>query len=111
MSEVVSYQRQGSLALITVNNPPVNALGIAVREGLLKAFRAAEEDAEVQAVVLVCEGNTFIAGADIKEFGKPPQSPSLPEVIEAIEQGSKPSVAWVAITASPARTPRSACRK
>ncbi|WP_160285414.1 3-hydroxyacyl-CoA dehydrogenase NAD-binding domain-containing protein [Pseudomonas knackmussii] len=93
MSEVVRVERQGDVALIKVDNPPVNALGHAVRDGLLRAFREAEADAAVRAVVLVCEGRTFMAGADIKEFGKPPQAPSLPEVVEAIEASSKPSVA------------------
>ncbi|WP_421682724.1 3-hydroxyacyl-CoA dehydrogenase [Stutzerimonas urumqiensis] len=99
MSDVVRLERRGAIALITVNNPPVNALGVAVRQGLQQAFQAAEADPEVKAVALVCEGNTFIAGADIKEFGKPPQSPSLPEVIEVIEVASKPSVAVIHGTA------------
>ena len=99
MTEAVRLELQGEIALITVNNPPVNALGQAVREGLLQAFQSAEADAQVRAVVLVCEGNTFIAGADIKEFGKPPQAPSLPEVIEVIEGSSKPSVAVIHGTA------------
>ncbi|TLX60961.1 3-hydroxyacyl-CoA dehydrogenase [Stutzerimonas nosocomialis] len=99
MSEVVRLERRGDIALITVNNPPVNALGVAVRSGLQQAFERAEADTEFRAVVLLCEGTTFIAGADIKEFGKPPQSPSLPEVIEIIEAGSKPSVAVIHGTA------------
>ncbi len=99
MTEAVRLELQGEIALITVNNPPVNALGQAVREGLLQAFRNADADTQVRAVVLVCEGNTFIAGADIKEFGKPPQAPSLPEVIEVIEGSSKPSVAVIHGTA------------
>ena len=99
MTDVVRLELQGEIALITVNNPPVNALGHAVREGLLQAFQSAEANSQVRAVVLVCEGNTFIAGADIKEFGKPPQAPSLPEVIEVIEGGSKPSVAVIHGTA------------
>ena len=99
MTDVVRLEVQGDIALITVNNPPVNALGQAVREGLLKAFQQAEADHQVRAVALVCEGNTFIAGADIKEFGKPPQAPSLPEVIEIIEGCSKPSVAVIHGTA------------
>ena len=99
MTDAVRLELQGEIALITVNNPPVNALGHAVREGLLQAFQNAEADTQVRAVVLVCEGNTFIAGADIKEFGKPPQAPSLPEVIEVIEGCSKPSVAVIHGTA------------
>lgn len=99
MSEVVRVERQGDVALIKVDNPPVNALGHSVRDGLLRAFREAEADATVRAVVLFCEGRTFMAGADIKEFGKPPQAPSLPEVVEAIEAMSKPSVAVIHGTA------------
>jgi len=99
MTDAVRLELQGNIALITVNNPPVNALGQAVREGLQNSFQRAEADPQVQAVALVCEGNTFIAGADIKEFGKPPQAPSLPEVIEIIEGCSKPSVAVIHGTA------------
>ena len=99
MSELVRLQKRGEIALVIANNPPVNALGQAVREGLLRAFQAAEADSQVQAVVLVCEGSTFFAGADIKEFGKPPMAPSLPEVIDAIEGCNKPSVAVIHGTA------------
>ncbi|SDT06793.1 3-hydroxyacyl-CoA dehydrogenase [Halopseudomonas xinjiangensis] len=99
MSDVVTLERQGDIAVVTVNNPPVNALGIAVREGLQNCFKAAEADPEVKAIVLVCEGMTFMAGADIKEFGKPPKSPSLPEVVAGIEAGNKPSVAVIHGTA------------
>ncbi len=99
MSDVVTLERRGPIAVIRVNNPPVNALGIAVREGLQNSFKAAEADAEVKAIVLVCEGNTFIAGADIKEFGKPPKSPGLPEVVNDIEAGNKPSIAVIHGTA------------
>ncbi|NNT93422.1 3-hydroxyacyl-CoA dehydrogenase NAD-binding domain-containing protein [Stutzerimonas nitrititolerans] len=99
MPELVRLQRRDEIALIIADNPPVNALGQAVRQGLLQAFQAAEADPQVRAVVLVCEGSTFFAGADIKEFGKPPMAPSLPEVIDAIEGGSKPSVAVIHGTA------------
>jgi len=99
MAEFVRLQRHGAIALIIVDNPPVNALSQPVRQGLQQAFQAADADPEVQAVALVCEGNTFIAGADIKEFGKPPQSPSLPDVIDSIENSRKPSVAVIHGTA------------
>ncbi|SFB32481.1 3-hydroxyacyl-CoA dehydrogenase [Azotobacter beijerinckii] len=95
MSSPVHLVRQGAIALITVDHPPVNALGQAVRAALLEAFQAVEADDGVQAVVLICNGNTFIAGADIKEFGQPPRAPLLPEVVEAIEAGRKPSVAAI----------------
>ena len=99
MSELVRLQRRDEIALIIADNPPVNALGQAVRQGLLQAFQAAEADPQVRAVVLICEGSTFFAGADIKEFGKPPMAPSLPEVIDVIEGCSKPSVAVIHGTA------------
>ncbi|MAB42344.1 MAG: 3-hydroxyacyl-CoA dehydrogenase [Pseudomonadales bacterium] len=99
MSDVVTLERKGAIAVVTVNNPPVNALGIAVREGLQQSFKAAEADPDVKAIVLVCEGMTFMAGADIKEFGKPPKEPSLPDVVNGIEAGSKPSVAVIHGTA------------
>src|SRR5690606_28178659 len=99
MPELVRLQRRDEIALIIADNPPVNALGQALRQGLLQAFQAAEADPQVRAVVLVCEGSTFHAGADIKEFGKPPQAPSLPEVVDAIEACSKPSVAVIHGTA------------
>ena len=99
MTDVVRLERLGAIALVTVNNPPVNALGVAVRQGLLHALHAAEADAEVRAVALVCAGNTFFAGADIKEFGQPPQAPALPEVIAAIEACTKPCVAAIHGTA------------
>ena len=99
MSDVVTLERHGAIAVVRVNNPPVNALGIAVREGLQNSFNAAEADPAVKAIVLVCEGSTFMAGADIKEFGKPPKSPGLPEVVNGIEAGNKPSVAVIHGTA------------
>ncbi|WP_312679441.1 3-hydroxyacyl-CoA dehydrogenase NAD-binding domain-containing protein [Stutzerimonas nitrititolerans] len=99
MSELVRLQRRDEIALIIADNPPVNALGQALRQGLLQAFQAAEADPQVRAVVLVCEGSTFFAGADIKEFGKPSVAPSLPEVIDVIEGCSKPSVAVIHGTA------------
>ena len=74
MNDVVSYVTDGNIGVITVNNPPVNALSQAVRQGLLDAIRAAASD-NTEAVVIHCDGRTFIAGADIKEFGKPHAEP------------------------------------
>ena len=88
MSDVVSYQLQGNIGVIAVNSPPVNALSQPVREGILNAVNAAQEDGS-EAIVLRCDGRTFIAGADITEFGKPPKDPWLPEVLAAIENSSK----------------------
>ncbi|MDX1725555.1 MAG: 3-hydroxyacyl-CoA dehydrogenase NAD-binding domain-containing protein [Pseudomonas sp.] len=95
MSSPVQLSREGAVAVIRVNNPPVNALGQAVRAGLLEAFAAAEADARIKVVVLFCAGTTFIAGADIREFGKPPQAPFLADVTQAIENFSKPSLAVI----------------
>jgi 3-hydroxyacyl-CoA dehydrogenase len=83
----------GAVAVITVDNPPVNALKHEVRAGLAEALRRARDDAAIGAVVITCAGRTFFAGADITEFGKPPQAPGLGEVIAAIEAMPKPVVA------------------
>jgi len=98
MSSVVSYEIINNIGVIKVNNPPVNALSQAVREGILKAVQAAQNDSS-EAIVLLCEGRTFIAGADITEFGKPPMAPSLPEVLGAIESSSKLVIAAIHGTA------------
>ncbi|CAN0196381.1 unnamed protein product [Discosporangium mesarthrocarpum] len=98
MSNVVQYELQDNIGVISVNNPPVNALAQVVREGILNAVIAAQDDAS-EAIVLRCEGRTFIAGADITEFGKPPKDPWLPEVLSAIENSSKPVVAAIHGTA------------
>ena len=98
MSDVVSYELVNNVAVISVNNPPVNALSQAVREGILDAVTTAQEDAS-EAIVLHCEGRTFIAGADITEFGKPPQEPGLPSGLSAIENSSKPVIAAIHGTA------------
>ncbi len=99
MSEVVTLERRDVVAIVTVNNPPVNALSAAVRRGISENIKAAAADPQVQAVVLACAGRTFIAGADITEFGKPPQPPGLGEVISDIENCPKPVVAAIHGTA------------
>ena len=99
MSEVVTYQREGAIGVITVNYPPVNALSQAVRSGLLAALDQGQNDADAKALLLVCEGKTFIAGADIREFGKPMQEPALPSVVAAYENSDKPIVAAIHGTA------------
>jgi 3-hydroxyacyl-CoA dehydrogenase len=90
---------ENGIGVLTLNFPPVNALSHAVRESIVAGVRQANESAEVQAIVLICEGKTFIAGADITEFGKPPRSPNLLEVEEAIEASAKPVVAAIHGTA------------
>jgi 3-hydroxyacyl-CoA dehydrogenase len=87
------------IAVVTLNSPPVNALGAAVRDGLADGFKAAIADPAVKAIVLICEGKTFIAGADISEFGKAPKGASLFEVENIIEGSSKPVVAAIHGTA------------
>jgi len=98
MSESVSYTRDENVGLIRVNNPPVNALSHDVRKGLVAALeRSANDDTE--AVILLCEGRTFIAGADITEFGKPPGEPVLAEVLAVLEGHPKLTVAAIHGTA------------
>lgn len=91
MTSPVKYTLAGRIGVVSVDNPPVNALSQAVRQGLLEAFETAAADAS-EAVLLICEGRTFIAGADISEFGKPLAAPWLPEVYELIESSTKPVV-------------------
>lgn len=99
MGDVVSYSREGEIAVITVNNPPVNALSLPVRKGLQDCFRQFAQDADAKAAVLICDGRTFIAGADITEFGKPPEDPWLPKVIHEMEACEKVIVAAIHGTA------------
>ncbi|CAN5440427.1 3-hydroxyacyl-CoA dehydrogenase NAD-binding domain-containing protein [soil metagenome] len=99
MSEVVKVERHDAVAIVTIDSPPVNALSAAVRKGIVDGVKSAQADASVKAIVIACAGRTFIAGADITEFGKPPQSPSLHEVIEVIENSSKPVIAAIHGTA------------
>lgn len=99
MNEVVKLESSDAIAVVTVNNPPVNALSAAVRRGIFDCVRSAAADPQVHAIVLTCAGRTFIAGADITEFGKPPQPPSLGEVIAEIENCPKPVVAAIHGTA------------
>ncbi len=96
---VVSVRREGSVAVVTVDNPPVNALSQAVRQGLWDAATSLDADASVEAVVLACAGRTFIAGADVSEFGKPPMEPHLPDLVARIEAAKKPWIAAVHGTA------------
>src|SRR4051794_31397248 len=95
----ISTRKHGDVLIVLSNNPPVNALSTAVRQGLVDAIAEAEADESVNAVVIACEGQTFFAGADITEFGKPPQQPWLPAVVDAIENCSKTVVAAIHGTA------------
>ncbi|MGB5576709.1 MAG: enoyl-CoA hydratase/isomerase family protein, partial [Woeseiaceae bacterium] len=98
MSPAVNYEIEGSIGVITVDNPPVNALSLEVRKGLLDAVSAAQDDAS-EALVIICDGRTFIAGADITEFGKPPMEPFLPDLLNTIEASKKIVVAAIHGTA------------
>ena len=96
---MVSWEQRGSVALLVVDNPPVNALSHGVRVGLLEGMKRVHADESVAAAVLVCRGRTFIAGADIREFGKPRKDPQTNEVRDLMENGSKPVVAAIHGTA------------
>ena len=87
--------REGAIAVVTIANPPVNAISSAVRRGLKEAVEAADADDGVKAILIVGEGANFVAGADIREFGQAPQPPSLPEVCNRIEACAKPVVAAI----------------
>ncbi|WP_233867516.1 3-hydroxyacyl-CoA dehydrogenase NAD-binding domain-containing protein [Paraburkholderia adhaesiva] len=91
----VSYELRGKVLLVTIDNPPVNALGVDVRRGLAAAIEHADANDAVEAVLLVGAGRNFIAGADIREFGKPPQPPALPDVCNRIEACRKPVIAAI----------------
>jgi len=90
--DVVNIKQQDNLGIITINYAPVNALSQAVRQGLINAIAHLEADHAVKAIIIRCEGKTFIAGADIKEFGQPPTQPYLPDVVNRIEACNKPVV-------------------
>lgn len=89
----VSIERRDDIALILIDNPPVNATSQAVRQGLLDAVAHVNADPALKAGVIGCAGKTFIAGGDIREFGKTPLIPHLPDVLQAIEDSAKPIVA------------------
>jgi 3-hydroxyacyl-CoA dehydrogenase len=99
INAVTDFAVEGDVGVITLNSPPVNALSAAVRDGLAGGMAAAAADAAVKAVVIVCEGRTFIAGADITEFGGAQKGASLYDVQEAIENSPKPVVAAIHGTA------------
>ncbi len=99
MAGPVRYEVADGIAVATITNPPVNALSVALRGALLEAARQAGADPAVKALVIAAEGRSWIAGADISEFGKPPMSPTLPDVLAAIEACPKPVVAAIHATA------------
>ena len=99
INPVTDLSKDGEIAVITLNSPPVNALSANVRDGLFDGFRQAKADPAVKAIVLICDGRTFIAGADISEFGGQMKGASLFDVQKEIEDSPKPVVAAIHGTA------------
>ena len=91
---LVRFEVEGSIGVITIDNPPVNALGPGVRDGIIEALEAGEKDPAVQAMVMIGAGRSFIAGADIRQFGKPRPAPKRP-VPDVLDASSKPVVAAI----------------
>jgi 3-hydroxyacyl-CoA dehydrogenase len=99
VNSVTDLSRAGEIAVVTIGSPPVNALSADVRNGLRDGVAKAAADPEVSAIVVICAGRTFIAGADIAEFGKPPRGATLPELQGVLEGGPKPIIAAIHGTA------------
>ena len=99
MTSPIRTERHEDVLVIISDNPPVNALGQQVRQGLENAIGQALADDTIKAIVIRCDGRTFFAGADITEFGKPPVGPSLPDVLDTIESADKPVIAAIHGTA------------
>ena len=93
------FEKRGDVGIIWINNPPVNAISVGVRQAMIEGAKQLHADPEIKVGILACEGRTFMAGADITEFGKPPLAPGLHEAIDAIENSSKPIVAAIHGTA------------
>jgi len=99
ITDMVDLETRDAVAVVSVDNPPVNALSAGVRTGLYEAVTRADADDAVKAVLIICKGRTFIAGADIREFGKPPKGTPGPKVQAAIEGASKPAISAIHGTA------------
>ena len=99
LNKVTDIDINSRIAILTLNSPPVNALSASVREGLYIGIKSAIENEDVEAIVIICKGKTFIAGADISEFGQEPKGPSLYEVQDMIENSSKPVISAIHGTA------------
>ena len=99
INEKIAIRTEGDIGFIVSDNPPVNALGIGVRQGMADALETLNADPAVKAIVLYCVGRTFFAGADITEFNKPRLSPTLQDVIAALESSAKPVIAAIHGTA------------
>ena len=125
INDIATLEKEGEIAVLTLNSPPVNALSGPVREGINNGIKQAIDDADVKAIVLICEGRTFIAGADITEFGKAPSGEPVRCAgndrtrAEARRRGDprhgagrRPrSGADLLTTAWPCRRPNAGCRK
>ncbi|MGO8912341.1 MAG: enoyl-CoA hydratase-related protein, partial [Bradyrhizobium sp.] len=99
VNSVADLTLEGDVAVLTIDSPPVNALSAAVRDGIRDGMRKAAADPAAKAVVLICGGRTFIAGADISEFGKPQTGATVPELQSALEDCPKPVIAAIHGTA------------
>jgi 3-hydroxyacyl-CoA dehydrogenase len=95
MTDVITSSVEDGIGVLAVHSPPVNALGAGVRRGLDRGMRKLLADPAVKGIVIVCKGRTFFAGADISEFGKPVEPPSLAELLDRIEKGAKPVIAAI----------------
>ncbi|GAA0624942.1 3-hydroxyacyl-CoA dehydrogenase NAD-binding domain-containing protein [Thalassospira tepidiphila] len=91
----VTLTIENAIAFITINNPPINATSHSVRSGLVDALDQIDGTDDIRAAILICEGKTFIAGADVSEFGQPPKPPILPDVIKRLEAATKPVIAAI----------------
>lgn len=91
----IEFEMRGSLAVLTINNPPVNALSHHIRVGLVEAIERVNKDKDIKGVIITGAGRIFIGGADIKEFGKPPLKPHLPDVINTLENCRVPTLAAI----------------
>src|SRR5438105_12161006 len=105
MNDLVLRSKDGDIGVLTVNNPPVNALSPGVPDGIIAGIEQFEKDDSVKAMVLIGGGRTFIAGADIREFGKITSSadrrrgPGFNSILDRIEKSSKPIIAAIHGTA------------
>jgi 3-hydroxyacyl-CoA dehydrogenase len=104
MAQVVRYERRGSVGVITIESPPVNALSRAVRQGLVDALLQGLGDGQAKALVLIGAGRSFIAGADIREFAKPLEPPDLALVTSGFESSTKPTIAAITGSRPPPRS-------
>jgi 3-hydroxyacyl-CoA dehydrogenase len=95
VSTTVKAENRDGILVLTIDNPPVNALSHSVRAGLQEELAKAKNDASIKAIVLACAGRSFISGADIREFGKPPQAPGLHEVLDQLENSPRPVIAAI----------------